>query len=281
MDQIFWKPVADSMYISMNNKDHSFAMYDDTLTTFKGKLLLTGKGLRGNGTLDWDQATLTSKDISLRTMALSADTSSLNIKTTGDRVSFKTPNVNAKVDFETRIGDFVSNQKDIPTDFTYNQYNTAINQFKWFMDEKILDFKVPIDGPSAYFNSTRPDQKGLKFLGRRATYNLVSSVLRIEQIKEIKVADALISPDSGVVVIEGEAKMHQLRNAVILADTFSRFHRFDSCTVDIYSKEEMKAMGNYHYETKNLKETISFGDIGTQKSTQGKNRKAHDLWTLL
>ena len=281
MDQIFWKPVADSMYISMNNKDHSFAMYDDTFTTFKGKLLLTGKGLRGNGTLDWDQATLTSKDISLRTMALSADTSSLNIKTTGDRVSFKTPNVNAKVDFETRIGDFVSNQKDIPTDFTYNQYNTAINQFKWFMDEKILDFKVPIDGPSAYFNSTRPDQKGLKFLGRRATYNLVSSVLRIEQIKEIKVADALISPDSGVVVIEGEAKMHQLRNAVILADTFSRFHRFDSCTVDIYSKEEMKAMGNYHYETKNLKETISFGDIGTQKSTQGKNRKAHDLWTLV
>lgn len=281
MDQIFWRPKADSMYISMNNKDHPFAMYDDTLTSFRGKLLLNSKGLRGNGTLDWDQATLTSKDISLRTMALSSDTSSLNIKTTGDRVSFKTPNVNAKVDFETRIGDFVSNQKDIPTDFTYNQYNTAINQFKWFMDEKILDFKVPYDGPSAYFNSTRPDQKGLRFLGRRATYNLVTSVLRIEQVKEIKVADALVSPDSGVVIIEGEAKMHQLRNAVIVADTFNHFHRFDSCIVDIYSKEELKAIGNYHYITKDINETISFGDISTKKTTEGKNRKAHDLWNLV
>ncbi len=280
-DQIFWKPVADSMYISMNNKDRPFAMYDDTLTSFRGKLLLTGKGLRGNGTLDWDQATLTSKDISLRTMALSADTSSLNIKTTGDRVSFKTPNVNAKVDFETRIGDFVANQKDIPTDFTYNQYNTAINQFKWFMDQKILDFKVPTNGASAFFNSTRPDQKGLKFLGRRATYNLVTSVLRIEQVQEIKVADALVSPDSGVVIIEGEAKMHQLRNAVILADTFNRFHRFDSCVVDIFSKEELKAIGNYHYVTKDIAETISFGDISTKKTTEGKNRKAHDLWSLV
>ena len=280
-DYVLWRPGADSMQVSMKSNDHPFAMYDDTLTNFRGSLLLTGKGLRGNGTLDWDQATLTSKDISLRTMALGADTSSLNIKTTGDRVSFKTPNVNARVDFETRIGDFVSNQKDIPTDFTYNQYNTAINQFKWFMDAKILDFKVPNDGPSAYFNSTRPDQKGLRFLGRRATYNLVTSVLRIEQVKEIKVADALVSPDSGVVVIEGEAKMHQLRNAVIVADTFHHFHRFDSCVVDIYSKEELKAIGNYHYNTVGMDEIISFGDISTKKTTEGKNRKAHDLWSLV
>ncbi len=280
-DIVFWKPVSDSMHVLMTNKEHPFAMYDDSLTSFRGNLLLTGVGLKGSGTLDWDQATLTSKDISLRTMDLSSDTASLNIKTTGDKVSFKTPNVSAKVDFKTRIGDFKSNQINIPTDFSYNQYNTAINEFKWFMDEKILDFKAPAQGQGAYFNSTRPDQKGLRFLGKRATYNLVTSVLRIEQIPEIRVADASIVPDSGVVVIEGEAKMHQLRNAIIYADTITRFHRFDSAVVDIYSKEELKAMGNYHYTTKDIKEVISFGDISSKKSTEGKNRKAHDLFTLV
>jgi len=279
-DMIFWKPVSDSMHIIMTKKEHPFAMYDDTLTSFKGNLLLTGVGLKGNGTLDWDQATLTSKEIALRTMDLSSDTASLNIKTTGDKVSFKTPNVSAKVDFKTRIGDFKSNQINIPTDFSYNQYNTAINEFKWFMDEKILDFKAPAAGQGAYFNSTRPDQKGLRFLGKRATYNLVTSVLRIEQIPEIRVADASVIPDSNVVIIEAEAKMHQLRNAVIYADTITKFHRFDSCVVDIYSKEELKAIGNYHYTTKDIKEIIRFGDIGTQKTTQGAHKKAHDLFTL-
>ena len=103
-------------------------MYDDSLTTFKGSLLLTNKGLRGNGLLDWSEATLASRDFAFHTMDLAADTAALNIKTTGDKVTFKTPNVNAKVDFKTRIGDFVANQKNIPTEFSYNQYTTAINQ---------------------------------------------------------------------------------------------------------------------------------------------------------
>ncbi|MDB5281880.1 MAG: hypothetical protein JWO06_955, partial [Bacteroidota bacterium] len=279
-DMIFWKPVSDSMYISMKDEKQPFAMYNDTFTTFKGNLLLTDKGLLGSGILDWDQATLSSKDFSFKTMDLSADTASLNIKTTGDRVSFKTPNVSAKVDFKTRIGDFKSNQKNIPTEFSYNQYTTAINEFKWFMDEKILDFKAPPQGPGEYFTSTRPDQKGLNFLGKRATYNLVSSVLRIEQVPEIKVADASVVPDSGVVVIEGEAKMHQLRNSVIYADTIHKYHKFDNAVVDIYSKNELKAIGDYTYETKDLKEVINFGDIGTKKETDGERKGKHDVYLL-
>ncbi|HWB61897.1 MAG TPA: hypothetical protein VG603_00195, partial [Chitinophagales bacterium] len=280
-DMVFWKPVSDSMHISMNAADKPFSMYDDSATTFKGDLLLTDKGLYGDGMLDWDLATLTSKDFSFRTMDLSADTAALNIKTTGDRVSFKTPNVSAKVDFKTRIGDFKSNLHNIPTDFSYNQYQTAINEFKWYMDEKILDFKAPAAGPGEYFTSTRPEQKGLKFLGKRATYNLVSSVLRIEQVPEIKVADASVVPDSGVVIIEAEAKMHQLRNAVIYADTITKVHRFDSAIVDIFSKEQLKGTGTYHYATKGIKEDIDFGDISTTKETLGKRKKEHDIWQLV
>lgn len=279
-EQIFWRPKADSMHINMMKKVQPFYMYDDSFTTFKGNLLLTAKDLRGNGLLDWNEATLESKDFAFHTMDLAADTAALNIKTTGDKVTFKTPNVNAKVDFKTRIGDFVSNQKNIPTEFAYNQYTTAINQFKWFMDEKILDFKAPPQGPGEYFTSTRPDQKGLKFLGKRATYSLITSVLRVEQVPEIRVADASVIPDSGVVIIEAEAKMHQLRNATIVADTILKTHRIEHATVDIYSKEELKGFGEYKYNTKDIKQIINFNDISCKKEREGERKKAHDIWQL-
>ena len=281
-DRIFWKPNSDSMHIYMKSKDEPFAMYDDGFTSFKGDLLLTGKGLRGNGLLDWDEATLSSKDFSFQTMNLSADTSALNIKSTGDKVTFKTPNVNAKVDFKTRIGDFVSNQKNIPTEFSYNQYTTAINQFKWLMDEKILDFKAPPQGPGEYFVSTRPDQKGLKFLGKRATYSLITSIIRCEGVPEIRVADASVIPDSGVVIIQPEAKMEQLHNATIVADTIKKWHKIEHSTVDIYSKQELKAVGEYHYNTKDIKQIINLTDISCKKDVEGaRKRKQVEIWTLL
>lgn len=279
-EKIFWRPKADSMHINMMNPDNPFHMYDDGFTTFKGNLLLTAKDLRGNGLLDWQEATLESKDFAFHTMDLSADTAALNIKTTGDKVTFKTPNVNAKVDFKTRIGDFVSNQKNIPTEFSYNQYTTAINQFKWFMDEKILDFKAPPQGPGEYFTSTRPDQKGLKFLGKRATYSLVTSIIRVEQVPEIRVADASVIPDSGVVIIEAEAKMQQLQNATIIADTITKIHKIEKATVDIYSKEELKGFGIYRYNTKDIKEIIDFKDVLCKKEREGERKKAHDVWQL-
>lgn len=279
-DMIYWRPTNDSMHISMLNKDRPFAMYDDGFTTFKGDLLLTDKGLNGNGTLDWNEATLSSNQFVFKTMDLAADTASLNIKTTGDKVTFETPDVNAKVDFKTRIGDFVSNQKNIPTNFTYNQYTTAINEFKWLMDQKILDFKAPQDGPGEYFTSTNKDQKGLNFLGKRATYDLVSSILRVEQVPEIRVADASVIPDSGVVIIEEGARMHQLRNAVIVADTINKNHKFENCVVDIFSLTELKAIGDYTYFTKDLKQTINFGDISCKMDKEGKKRKQQEVYRL-
>ena len=281
-DRIFWKPNTDSMHIYMTKKEDPFTMYDDGFTSFKGDLLLTKTGLRGNGLLDWNEATLESKDFSFQTMNLSADTSSLNIKSTGDKVTFKTPNVNAKVDFKTRIGDFVSNQKNIPTEFSYNQYTTAINQFKWYMDEKILDFKAPPDGPGEYFTSTRADQKGLKFLGKRATYSLITSIIRVEQVPEIRIADASVVPDSGVVIIQGEAKMNQLLNATIFADTIKKYHKIEHATVDIYSKQELKAVGEYQYNTKDIKQIINLTDVSCKKETEGpRRRKEVEVWRLL
>ena len=269
---IFWKPKADSMMIAM--KDTPFAMYENQ-TAFKGNLLLTNRGLRGSGLLDWKEANLSSKDFQFKTDDLAADTAAMNIKSiAGDKVTFKTPNVNAKIDFKNRIGDFKSNLLNTPTEFAYNNFKTDIREFKWFIDQKILDFKAPPTGEGEYFTSTRESQKGLRFLGKRATYNLESSVLRVEQIPYIYIADAKVIPDSGVVVIQGEAKIDQLHNATILVDTATSKHKIESCTLDIISKAELKGTGIYKFSCKDHKnQIINFNDIKCTKETIGEKRK--------
>ena len=75
--------------------------------------------------------------------------------------------------------------------------------------------------------------------------------------------------------------MHQLHNAVIFADTINKFHRFDSATVDIYSKEELKDTGIYHYTNKDIHETMDFADIGSKRGTEGQHRKKTETWKLI
>jgi hypothetical protein len=271
-NMVFWKPKSDSMLIFM--KTTPFAMYENQ-TKLSGNLLLTGKGLRGSGLLDWREANITSRDFQFRSDDLAADTAGLDIKSaSGDKVTFKTPNVNAKIDFKNRVGDFKTNTPDIPTEFAYNNFKTDIGEFKWYIDQKILDFNVPKGSNGEYFTSTRTSQLGLKFLAKRATYNLETSILRAEQVPYINIADAKVVPDSGIVVIEGEAKIDQLKNATIYVDTITNRHKIVNCTVDIISKAELKGTGEYSFSTAGHKDQkITFNDIKCTKEVIGDNKK--------
>jgi hypothetical protein len=208
----------------------------------------------------------------------------MNIKSiAGDKVTFKTPNVSAKIDFKNRIGDFKSNLLNTPTEFAYNNFKTNIREFKWFIDQKILDFKAPPSGNGEYFTSTRESQKGLQFLGKRATYNLETSILRVEQVPYIYIADAKVVPDSGVVVIQGEAKIDQLKKATIFVDTLTSKHKIENCSIDIISKAELRGSGTYKYSCKDHKDQlINFNDIKCTKETIGEKKKdKFDEWSLI
>jgi hypothetical protein len=279
-NRVFWRPKADSMIIYM--KDTPFAMYSGQ-TRFKGNLLLRNSGLRGGGLFDLKEADLVSKDFHFRSDDLAADTAALNIKSaTGDKVTFKTPNVKAKIDFKTRVGDFKTNTPDIPTEFAYNNFKTNIGEFKWYIDQGILDFNVPKGSAGEYFTSTRADQLGLRFLARRATYNLETSILRAEQVPYIYIADAKVVPDSGVLVIQGEAKIDELKNATIYADTITMKHKLTGCTIDIISKAELKGSGNYLFSCPDHKDQpITFGDIKCSKETVGEKKNKFNEYSLV
>jgi hypothetical protein len=279
-NRVFWKPKSDSMLIAM--KDRPFSMYDNQ-TSLKGNLLLTSKGLKGNGALDWKEALLSSKEFNFKTDDMNADTAELNIKSEfGDKVTFKTPNVKAFVDFKNKQADFKSNLPNNPTEFAYNQYKTNIKEFKWDIEKKILDFRVPAGSPGEYFESTRASQLGLKFLSKRATYNLQTSILRCEQVSAIYVADAVVIPDSGIVVIQSEAKMDQLKHATILADTITKRHKIEDCTLDIISKAELKGNGFFKYSCKDHpNQPIVLSDITCKKEVVGLKKNQFTDYSLV
>lgn len=273
---IFWKSKADSMYAKMT--ENPFAMYGKS-TQLKGDLLLTQKGLFGSGTLDWSEANLISKGFYFKTRNLGADTAELKIKTPdGSGTAFLSPNVKAKVDFDKREGNFSNNLIGVPTEFAYNQYNTFIPNFRWDIDKHILEFKSPEGSKGEQFNSLNKAQKGLNFIAKRATYDLLNSILTVEQIPEIIIADSRVIPDSGKVIIEADAKMRTLNNATIISDTISGTHKISKATLDIISKAELKGSGEYKYSTLNTPEqTIVFDDISVKRTTTGKKGKDEEF----
>ncbi len=268
---IHWIPYGDSMYIKMRTVP--FVMYEEG-SSLKGNLLLTDKGLKGDGRFEFKEAVLASTQFNFQSESMSSDTMSMQIKSIGDdRVTFNTPNVSGNVDFVKRQGQFKANDLNIPTDFSNNYYKTEINEFFWDMDKNILDFKAPPGSEGATFVSTKSDQDSLKFLGKRGIFDMTSSIIEVTGVPEVRVADASIIPDSGKVVIEPGGLLRKLTNAVVIADTANKSHRLYKADLIIESKKSYKGSGLYDYTYGKTKpQPIFFSNIQVKDET-GKRKR--------
>jgi len=262
-NQIHWLPYIDSMLIDMT--DSPFVMYDSA--TLKGNLQFTKKGLKGNGDFDFREATLASNLFNFESESLNSDTLSLVIKSIAeDKVTFNTPNVNGRIDFAKREGEFKSNEAGIETHFANNQYKTSINEFFWDMDGNFLDFKAPPGTQGVYFTSTRPDQDSVKFLGKRAFFDMSTSIIDVDSVPEIRVADASIIPDSNRVTIMPGGLLDTLSNAVVIFDTTNKKNKVYNARVIIQSKNKFIGDGIFDYQVGNLNPyPIIVDDMGVKE----------------
>lgn len=269
-NDIHWIPYGDSMYINMRTVP--FLMYEEG-SSLKGNLLLTAKGLKGNGAFEFKEASLASNDFNFQSESLNADTMSMQIKSIDNKsATFKTPNVSGNVDFAKRIGEFKANEKDIPTDFANNYYKTEINEFKWYMDDNILDFRAPAGSEGVYFTSTKPGQDSLKFLGKRGVFNMTTSIIVVTGVPEVRVADASIVPDSGKLTILPGGLLDSLTNATVIADTANKAHKLYNASLTILNRKDYTGSGLYDYTYGTTKETIKFNNISVKH--EGEKRKA-------
>ncbi len=266
--EIIWRPYRDSMYIE--SKTAPFALFKADKHFLAGVLILTPGGLKGNGSLDWDKASLKSRLLSFGAFSTTADTSQIDIRTVGvEGVAIRTKNVQSDVDFDAKTGKFKANKPGEWTDFPYNQYQTSLNEYTWDMQTEIIRFQAPT-GVKGKFRSIHPDQDSLTFEGEIARYDLKSNELHLGGVAHIIAADAFIYPDSGLVSIAAGGEMRTLENARIIADTLNRNHVINRATVNVRGKRFYTADGYYEYNIGRRQQEIHFQNIVGQPVGKGR-----------
>ncbi|MBL4655765.1 MAG: hypothetical protein JKY33_08080 [Bacteroidia bacterium] len=267
--QNHWVPQRDSMYIKMK-KGIPIHMFEDEVL-FNGDMVLTPRELSGNGIARLIDSELESDYMVFKMESYLADTADFRlISIDKDKLAFDARGVIANLDLKERIGKFKSNDQNSSTViFPYNQYIGSFKGFTWEMDQKTLGFETPpsADIEDSYLTSIHPKQDSLRFSAPKATYNLVDYIIYCEQVSEILVADAIIIPESGKVVVQKKAKMQTLLNSRIIANTSTKYHTIYDATVNILGRKRYRGSGNYDYVTKdNQMKTFYFKEVDVDTS---------------
>jgi hypothetical protein len=242
-----------------------FRAYKENVS-FKGRFDLTKKELTGNGRVDFDKADLSSGKILFVKRRFFSDTCNFHLKAFDEEgLTFSTVNVNAKIDFDERTGEFISNGKGSYVKFDKNQYIAYMDRFKWYMDKEDIDLgdtqkKVDTDGSEAgldlegpQFISVHPKQDSLRFLAPGAKYNLRKFIIYCKNVPYINVADARIFPHNGDVTIFKNAVIDTLKESSILANTVTKYHTIRNSTANIFGRRSYLANGDYQYLDENDK----------------------------
>lgn len=274
---IHWLPYADQFFTYRS--DNNFNMFNDT-TYLTGNLLLEPTGLSGIGLMDLKNSTLRSKSFTYKAKEIFADTADFKLKSLkGEDFTVLTENVNAHINYTNQSGQFKSNEEFTLVDFPENRYVSFIDYFEWDMKNKNLAMGVSkttapdedrkVTGPR--YISVHPDQDSLNFVSPLAYYDYKENLLRATEVKYIDVADARVYPIDGKIIVEAGAKMRTLINAQIEANRFSKYHMFDSSSVQILSRNNYTGAGDYTYvDALEQEQTIYFSEIYVTDSIQTK-----------
>jgi hypothetical protein len=261
-----WDVKEDQFLIKKDTVD--FKMFDNK-ATLDGDIVISSNGLKGKGLIVIEKATLRSKDFNFKQEEILSDTADFQLYTLNIlNTEFESDNVQAHVSFTERKGEFKTNGKSTIWRFPKNKYITEMNQLTWFMDNEELEISADMDvlekankvdasvspnqweelfmeGPK--FTSIHPRQDSLSFVAPRAKYNYKDHIITAEGVKFIRVADATIYTEDGIVVIEPDAIMRPIYNAKIIANNTTRYHTIYNSVVNIYGKRNYTAYGDIDY----------------------------------
>lgn len=259
-------PVADRLTAGTVKNRMTFFENEAQL---EGELALSPNGMSGNGNMFFDGATLGSEMFDYTARTIQADTADFQLNEVDlENLAFKTTNVNAKVDFDDRVGEFKSNDGETKIEFPANMYVCYMDEFKWFMDQNEMelssnrtatdDFVIDTDEEAARSNffSVNELQDSLNFLSPNAIYDVKSSLITCNKIKHITVGDSRVLPDEGTVLIRKRAKMDPLTNATIVSNYVTQYHRIFDSDLEIFGRKRYEGTGKYTYVDENKREQI-------------------------
>ena len=284
---VHWEPYEDQLFAS--NEKAPMDMFDNQ-AIINGTLQLEPVGLGGSGKMDFAGSELFSNQFKFKEHEIDADTSSFNLKEIEtEGLAFSTKDVKAHVDFNERKAEFKSNGEASFIELPSNQYICFMDQFTWYMDKAEIEMSASkeaidiqnqgdefspieqedIEIEGSRFISIHPKQDSLNFIAPSAVFSLHKHLVYANDVKFIKVADAVIYPIDGKVVIEKKAIMQPLVNTKIIANVTTRYHTIYNATTNIYGRKDYSSSGDYDYidETKR-KQVIHFDVISVDSTFQ-------------
>ena len=264
--------------------DSNFLFFDNEESDLMGTIKLGFDGIIGNGIMRFGKGEVESLRYTYETDLILADTSEFRLVSLNndlDALSFKTQNLNARVDFTERIGEFKSNSGESFVTFPENLYICYMDQFNWYMDNDELEMEnskqaaadinidTDLDLSASNFFSIHPEQDSLNFGSSKAKFDVRKKRITCKKIPFIKVADSRITPDSGSIVIRRKAKIDPLENAKILTNDITKYFNIYDATVEISTRHDYLASGIYDYKDLNGDiQNIFFSEIKPDTTDQ-------------
>lgn len=276
LTDIKWYPSKDMM-ITEKADGSDFTMFNNG-TELKGGLILSSSGLSGSGEIKFTDSRIIADKYSFTDKTFSADSATYRLgSVSGDGFAFIAEDANTFVDFKEQISRFSLNSDSSMVMFPEINYICTMTDFEYDMQDKILDMKqkgresttlMPakdllaqdinnLEKPT--FFSTHMINDTIKFSATRGRYLLKEEKIIAEDVNYLKIADALIQPDQGVLRINKGAKFDKLNESLI---AINNKHLIHSSRVNIINTKRYEASGIYDYvdENNNI-QPISFSEI--------------------
>lgn len=253
-------------------------------TTLDGGLSLYPEKLNGTGIINSTDSRITSNLFSFSSNTINADTADYTLKSLSTNgYSFIAENANTKINFDLKMAHFRLNTDSSVVKFPEIEYICTMTDFTYNMENRVLSMEqkgksntpllpaeallkldfARLDKPT--FLSTNNLSDTVAFSAWKGSYHLDQEYIEAENINYIHIADALIQPDSGKIIINRRAKIQQMQNAIIAVN---HRHIMHSAKVDIESTKRYTCSAIYDYvsEDKSIQQ-INFPSLEVDTST--------------
>jgi len=261
-------------------KEFNLEMFDNQCQLV-GTVTLTKKGMYGMGQMLFNDASLSSRRYDFLFNDIYSDTANFSLKNKyvleGETpLAIETEGVKAHVSLKERKGEFNSfGLKRIK--FPSNLYYCTMDKFFWYMDGESVDFEKNNVKETAFeagadildpnFFSLDDRQDSLRFRSLNAKYDLKSQTIFCNKVEYVRVGDAKIFPDSMKIIIHKNAFMEPLKNAVVVANYITQFHKFYKVDLTITSRSKFEGNGTYpYYDRDSLLTNLNMKTIAYNKN---------------
>lgn len=263
-----WVPYKDRLEVV--SRKYPIGLYDDAVA-LTGRLFFEPTGLKAQGNAVFEQSETESKYFTFKNREYRADTADFKLFTPdGKDVTLIADNYNSFFDLKNRRADFHTNKAQSVIRFPLNNYESTIPDFVWEMDKARLeltsagydelkkrlwslpardlilgDEKHLFQGP--LFTATSQSADSLQFIGFGASFDILKSELSIRDVRYIRVADAALVLNDGLVSVGKKGVMKPFTNIQVATIHDSLIHVLHSANAVIKSKHQLFGNAYFHY----------------------------------